>query len=114
MATAAEYTFALALVKAEGVRQTARAAAFTAQAVNGAIPPANQAAYVTAMEAADNAFITSVNAAASTAGGVGTVVGGQLGPSGQAFVANAWVGYGMYGQGPLGTAIATLGPVATP
>lgn len=100
MATAAEYTFVQAVQKAEGIRQTARAAAFTAQAVNGAIPPANQAAFVTAMEAADNAYITAVNAAASTAGAVGTTIGPQAGPLGQAFIACCWLGFGMYGQGP--------------
>ena len=100
MATAAEYTFLQTLTKAEGVRQTAKAAAFTAQAVSGSIPPANQAAYVTALEAADNAYITSVNAAASTAGAVGTVNGGQTGVLGQAFIACCWIGPFMYGLGP--------------
>jgi hypothetical protein len=115
MALANEYTFFQAVAKAEGVRQVARAAAFTAQATNGSIPPANQAAYVTALEAADNAYVTSVNSAASTAGAVGTVIGGQTGPAGQAFIACCWLGFGMYGLGPVGPCgTATFGNVATP
>jgi hypothetical protein len=116
MALANEYTFLQAMQKAEGVRQVARAAAFTAQAVNGSIPPANQAAYVTAMEAADNAYITAVNAAASTAGAVGTVIGGQTGPAGQAFIPCCWLGVGIYGMGPTPGASpsATFGNVPTP
>jgi hypothetical protein len=108
MAIAKEYTFLAAVQAAEGVRQTARAAAFTAQAVSGAIPPANLAAYVTALEAADNAYITSVNAAASTAGAVGTATG-LTGPGGQAFIASCWIGPYMYGIGPTPGA----GPTAT-
>src|SRR6516165_471882 len=95
MAISKEYVFAAAVTAAEGVRQTAKAAAFAAQAVAGSIPPANLAAYVTALEAADNAYITAVNAAASTAGGVGTVYFGQTGPSGTAFVPACWIGVGM-------------------
>ena len=100
MAIAAEYTFVQAVQKAEGIRQTAKAAAFTAQAVNGSIPAANKAAYVTALEAADNAYITAVNAAASTAGAVGTVIGFQTGPAGQAFIPCCWIGPFMYALGP--------------
>jgi len=113
MATANEYTFLQSLQRAEGIRQTARAAAFTAQAVNGSIPPANLAAFVTAMESADNTFITAVNAAASTAGAVGTVVGGQTGPLGQAFIPCCWIGPFMYALGPLPGAspTATFGNV---
>ena len=116
MALANEYTFLAAVQKAEGVRQVAKAAAFTAQAVAGSIPPANQAAYVTALEAADNAYITSVNSAASTAGAVGTVNGAQTGPAGQAFIACCWLGFGMYGMGPTPGASpsATFGNVSTP
>ena len=116
MATAAEYTFGQAVTKAEGVRQTARAAAFTAQAVSGSIPPANLAAYVTALEAADNAFIAAVNAAASTAGAVGTVIGAQTGQLGTAFVACCWIGPFMYAMGPTFGAgpTATFGNVSTP
>ena len=113
MAIAKEYTFLTAMQAAEGVRQTARAAAFTAQAVSGSIPPANLAAYVTALEAADNAYINAVNAAASTAGAVGTVVGGQTGPLGQAFIPCCWIGPFMYALGPLPGAspTATFGNV---
>ena len=109
MAIAKEYTFLTAMQAAEGVRQTAKTAAFTAQAVSGAIPPANLAAYITALEAADNAYITAVNAAASTAGAVGTVIGFQTGPLGQAFLPVCWIGPFMYGLGPTPGA----GPTAT-
>jgi hypothetical protein len=64
MATAAEYTFALACQTAENARQAARAAAFAAYNYN----PAGLATYRTALVAADVAYITSVNSAASTAG----------------------------------------------
>jgi len=70
MATAGELTFIAAVRAAEGVRQVARAAAF---ATYGFVQ-ANLAAYLTALEAADNAFITSANAAASTAGAVGYTI----------------------------------------
>jgi hypothetical protein len=114
MAASNEYTFALAVTRAQGVLQTARAAAFTAQAVAGSIPPANLAAYVTALEAADNAYITSVNAAASTAGGVGTVIGGQTGPSAQAFIPCCWVAGAMEPIPTGGCLTGTLGNVPTP
>jgi hypothetical protein len=114
MATASEYAFGLAVAKAQSARQVAQAAAFTAQAVSGVIPPSNQLAYIVALEAADNAYITAVNAAASTAGGVGTVVGGQLGPAGQAFVAPCWVGTAMQPIPTGGSLTPTLGNVSTP
>ena len=44
MATAAEQTFIAAVGRAEQTRQTAKASAFTTNAVAGAIPPANLAA----------------------------------------------------------------------
>jgi|SRR5882672_6336081 len=70
MATAAELTFITAVRAAEGVRQVAKAAAF----VTYGFVQANLAAYLTAIEAADNAFITAINAAASTAGAVGYTI----------------------------------------
>jgi hypothetical protein len=70
MATAAEFTFISAVRAAEGVRQAAKAAAFTAYG----FVAATLAAYLTALEAADNAFIAAVNAAASTAGAVGYTI----------------------------------------
>jgi hypothetical protein len=114
MATSKEYAFNAAVSAAEGVRQTARAAAFTAQAVAGSIPPANLAAYVTALEAADNAYITAVNSSASTNTPVGTVVGGQTGPSGQAFVACCWIGTAVEPLPVGGSMTPTLGNVANP
>lgn len=62
MATAAESTFYQTVAKAEAVRQAAKAAAFTTYG----FVPANLAAYITALEAADNTYISSVNSAAST------------------------------------------------
>jgi len=70
MATAAESTFITTIRAAEGVRQSAKTAAF----VTYGFVQANLAAYLTALEAADNAFITSVNAAASTAGALGYTI----------------------------------------
>lgn len=70
MATAAEQTFYQTVAKAEGVRQSAKAAAF---ATYGFVQ-ANLAAYITALEAADNAYITSVNAAASTLNAAGITI----------------------------------------
>jgi hypothetical protein len=73
MATATELTLITAVRTAEGVRQAAKQAAF----VTYGFVQANLAAYLTALEAADNAFVTTVQAAASTAGAVGyTIAGG--------------------------------------
>jgi hypothetical protein len=76
MATSAEQTFIRAVAAAEGVRQTARAAAFATYA----FVPANLAAYLAAVSATDVAFVTSVNSALNTLGGTGNV--GQSGPIG--------------------------------
>jgi hypothetical protein len=70
MATATEFTLIAAVRAAEGVRQAAKQAAF----VTYGFVQANLAAYLTALEAADNAFITTVNAAASAAGAVGYTI----------------------------------------
>src|SRR5258708_5625729 len=93
MATAAELTFARAIMAAEGVRQVAKAAA----AVTYAFNPANLATYEAALTAADVAYITAVNSAANTlnlAGytvpnsgpSVGNVGPGNLGQSGVASI----------------------------
>lgn len=71
MATAAEYTFMATVARIEGVRQTAKAAAFATWAFQPGTPLTT---YITAMEAADNAYLTALNAALSTAGGVGISV----------------------------------------
>lgn len=80
MATAAEQTFYNAVVAANGVRQVAYAAAFTTYG----FVAANLAAYKTALVAADVAYITAINSAASTAGITPNVVpetqGGFGGP----------------------------------
>jgi hypothetical protein len=70
MATAKESTFFAAVSAAEAVRQAAKAAAF----VTYGFVQANLAAYLTALEAADNAYITSVNSAASTLGAAGYTI----------------------------------------
>jgi hypothetical protein len=108
MATSAEFTFINSVRAAEGVRQAAVAAAFTAQAVNGAIPAANLAAYLTALQAAQVAYITAVNAAATTAGAVGITAANQ-GPSAQVPVVTL---NNTGSQGPIAGNIATFGSVA--
>lgn len=64
MALAAEVTFANALAVAEGVRQVAKAAAFT----TWGFAPAGQATYIAAVLAADVAYITAVNTALNASG----------------------------------------------
>lgn len=79
MASAAESTFINAVIAAESIRQAAKASAFTTYAY----APASLAAYRTALVAADVAYITAVNTAASTAGitlnsGYSGLVGGNI------------------------------------
>jgi hypothetical protein len=76
MATLKEQTFIVAVLAAEQTRQVAKAAAFTTYG----FVLANLAAYIAALSAADVAYITAVNAAANTAGLLGTP--GQSGPLG--------------------------------
>jgi hypothetical protein len=113
MAMASELTFTQAVRKAEGIRQTAKAAAFATWAYQQGAPLTT---YVTALEAADNAFITSVNSAASTAGVIGGVYPGQLGPAGAAVLGSTVIGsVGMSAISPqLPAAEASYGPVALP
>lgn len=68
MATALEQAFAAAVATAQGVRQTAYAAALTAYAPNGFGVFSNLATYQAAIVAADEAYLVSVNTAATTAG----------------------------------------------
>jgi hypothetical protein len=70
MATAAELTFCNAVRVAEGVRQVAKAAAFAAYG----FVAANLATYIAALQAADNAYVTSVNSAANTLGAAGYTI----------------------------------------
>lgn len=113
MALAAEYTFTAAVQKAEGVRQTAKAAAFTTWAFQQGAPLTT---YLTALEAADNAFITSVNSAASTLAVIGSVYPGQLGPAGAAVLGSTVVGNaGMAAISPqLAPNWGSYGPVPLP
>ena len=64
MATALEQAFIVAVRNAQGIRQQAYAAATATYAG----VPANYAAYITALTAADVAYAVSVNTAATTAG----------------------------------------------
>jgi hypothetical protein len=114
MAMLSEYTFTLAVQKAEGVRQAAKAAAFTTWAYQQG---AAFTTYVTALETADNAFITAVNAAANTCGPVGLPTPGQLGPAGAASLAGTVIGnVGMTAVSPVvaGSAWRSYGPMALP
>ena len=105
MATAAEYTFIKAVAIAEGVRQTAKAAAFATWAYGTG---SALTTYITAIETADNAYITAVNSAASTLGGTGITV-----PNAGSALQVPVVNIGGVGQtGPLGGPIATYGAVA--
>jgi hypothetical protein len=70
MATASELVFIQAVRAAEGTRQTAKVAALATYA----FVPANLAAYMTALEAADNAYMASLNSAASTLGSAGFTI----------------------------------------
>lgn len=63
MAIAAEITFMNAVLLAEGARQNSKVAAFATYA----FVPANLAAYKIALEDADVAYVTAVNAARNTA-----------------------------------------------
>jgi hypothetical protein len=113
MATSAEYTFTLAVQKAEGIRQAAKAAAFATWAFGQG---SAYTTYVTALETADNAFITSVNSAANTLGVIGLPTPGQLGPAGAAALGSTVIGnVGMSSISPnLSPSWASYGPVALP
>jgi hypothetical protein len=77
MATSAELTFMRAVVVAESVRQAARAAAFATWAYGTG---SALTTYMAALTAADNAYITAVQAACNTAGAIGISVP-NAGPS---------------------------------
>ena len=65
MATAAEQVFVAAVRLAEGVRQTAKAAAFATFAA-ASFSAAAFPTYAAALTSADIAYVTSVNSAANT------------------------------------------------
>jgi len=73
MATAAESTFYVAVRVAEGVRQVAKTAAFATFAAAG-FAAANLATYIASLQAADNAYVTSVNSAANTLAAAGYTI----------------------------------------
>jgi hypothetical protein len=85
MATAAEATLWQAVANANGVKQVAYTAAFAAYG----FVPANLATYKAALVAADVAFVTAYNSAASTAGITPNVVPDEnaFGPSVSATIA---------------------------
>jgi hypothetical protein len=109
MAMLAEYTFVQAVQKAEGVRQSAKAAAFVTW---GYGTGAAFSTYVSALESADNTYIASVNSAASTLGAIGLPVPGQGGTP----LANVVIGnVGMAATSPRsGSGWASNGPVPLP
>ena len=86
MATAAEVTFYQAVSTANQTRQQAYATAFAAYG----FVPANLATYRAALVAADVAYVTACNSAASTASISPSVVPeeqGSFGPSASATIA---------------------------
>lgn len=104
MATAAEQVFIRAVYVAEQTRQSSKASALTTY---GGVA-ANLATYVAALESADNAYITSVNSAMSTAGAVGITV-----PNAGSSSQNPVVTLGNVGLwGPIAGNIATFGSIA--
>jgi hypothetical protein len=113
MALLAEYTFTLAVQKAEGIRQTAKAAAFTTWAFGQG---SALTTYATALETADNAYITSVNSAANTLGVIGLPTPGQNGPAGAAALGSTVIGnVGMSAMSPrLSPSWASYGAVPLP
>jgi hypothetical protein len=113
MGTAAEFTYTQAIQKAEGIRQTAKAAAFTTWAYGQG---AALATYITALETADNTYIASVNSAASTLGVIGLPTPGQVGPAGAAALGNVVIGnIGMTANSPRPAPNwASYGPVPLP
>jgi|SRR5215510_12155960 len=102
MATSAESTFIAAVRTAEGVRQVARAAAFTTYG----FVQANLATYLTSLETADNTYISSVNSAANTAGAVGITIPNAGTPNPGNVI------LGTQGQYAVGGTQATLGALA--
>jgi hypothetical protein len=76
MASSAQYTFIAAVAAAEGVRQTAKTAAFNTWAFQ---PGAPLATYQAAILAADQAYNAAVKSAANTEG---ETLGPSLGHSG--------------------------------
>jgi hypothetical protein len=109
MSTSAEQTFYAAVMKAEGVRQVAKAAAFTTWAFGTG---GTLTTYITALEAADNAYLTSVNSAQSTAGGIGNSVPNAGSASQVGLVTLGGVGTGGGVSPGLASASATYGSVA--
>jgi hypothetical protein len=109
MATAAEVTFLRAVYAAEQTRQLAKTSAFGtwAYGTGGAL-----STYTAAVESADNAYITAVNAAASTLGAFGISVP-NAGPSSQApIVTSGNLGQGGPCAGITGSMSANFGSVA--
>ena len=85
MALLVERNFIVAVQAAEGVRQSAKAAALATFVAAGLTNAAN-ATYATALAAADVAYITAVNAAANTSG----LQLGTVGDTGVHAVPSVW------------------------
>ena len=108
MATSAEYTFMTAVAKAEGIRQTARAAAFSTWAFGAG---SALTTYLSSVQSADDAYTASVKSALNTAANVG-ISDPNAGPSSQ--VGMVILGNNGYGPPPsfIGSMSTTLGQYA--
>src|SRR5262249_23674449 len=109
MATSAEYTFMIAVQKAEGVRQASKAAAFTTWAFGAG---SALTTYLAALVWADDAYTGSVKSALNTAASVG-ITAPNSGPSSQ----TGNVQLGNFGYGTMlpsfgGSTSAELGSIA--
>jgi hypothetical protein len=106
MATSAESTFFRSVYLAEQTRQLARMSAFTTWAfgTGGAL-----STYTAALESADNAYITSVNAALSTLGAFGITLPNAAPASQTPVVVGGGLGLGILPTSSLST---TFGSVA--
>ena len=71
MATLAEVTFMQAVAAAEGVRQTAKTAAFATWAFGSG---ATLTTYLSSLKSADKTYLDAISAAINTAGAVGISV----------------------------------------
>jgi hypothetical protein len=108
MATAAEQTFVAAVRVAEGVRQSAKAAAFTTFAA-AAFAGSALATYAAALTAADVAFTTAVNSAANTL----SLAGYTIPNTGGTNPGNVDPGnIGQSGMSSIGNGTATMGAIA--
>lgn len=105
MATAAEQTFYAAIVKAEGIRQVAKAAALATYG----FAQSGLSTYITALETADNAYIASINSAANTLGAAGYTIP-NAGGTNPGNVSPGQIGFNVVSGIP-GGGLATMGAI---